>query len=124
MEVYSIDKLAGVLPPFKTGEKNGERETFFQRIIEWNNYANDEYPFEEASEKILETLIQMKGEDKIECLIEVLSTAQFTEETRAKAFTEAERIISKGHFNQNEKERLERKLSHAKRKKFETAILP
>lgn len=124
MGVYSIGELAQGLPPFRTGEKNGERETFFQRIVEWNNYANDEYPFEDASEKILETLIQMKGEDKIECLIEVLSTAQFSEGTRVKAFKEAERVISKGHFNQNEKERLERKLSHAKKKKFETAILP
>src|SRR3989338_8532225 len=100
MEIQTIDSIAKTIPPYEAGKENAERREFFKKIIQWSGYANEEeYPFENVTEKILDALLRMDGEDRIECLIELLSTVRFEKQAREKAFKEAEKILDSGSFD-------------------------
>ncbi|HLD62898.1 MAG TPA: hypothetical protein VI875_03455 [Candidatus Norongarragalinales archaeon] len=124
MKVYTIDELAKEIPPFNDEGGKEKRQEFFRKIIEWGNYTNDEYPFEKSCEKIMETVLQVKGDDRIYCMLELLSTIQVSQELHGRALKEAERIIENGRFSETEKQNLGEKLSQAKKKRFDSVLIP
>ncbi|MFH1056281.1 MAG: hypothetical protein V1717_00570 [Candidatus Micrarchaeota archaeon] len=117
MEMQTIGEIAKALPSFSPGEKNEERREFFRKVVDWVGYSNiEEYPFSSETEKILETVLKIDGQDKAECLIEILSTISFSHGLRETALKEIDDIVEKGSFDGSERERLKRKVFELRKK--------
>ena len=124
MQGQTIESMAKNLPPFEPGKRSSAREHFFAKVVEWGGYTSEEYPFEDGTRQILETVLKMHGDDRIDCVISLLSNVEFDGETKEKALKEMEKILDKGQFGEFERQRLDKKIFDLRKKGPEKVFIP